>query len=87
MHEPTPVPGVDAFWLDADANECGDNPLERELCHRLEAVERYLRMIAEAEELGKDDAIEALVAQHARQSKLARELQEALRRYKTPAAQ
>jgi hypothetical protein len=78
----TPPTGLDAFWLDADANECADNPLERELCYRLEAVERFGRMIAEAEEVGRDEVIAALLAQQSHQSKLAQELQQALKRYR-----
>ena len=87
MQGKSPAPGVDAFWLDAEANECSDHPLERELCHRLEAVERYRRMIDEAQEGGlDDDAIEALITQQSRQAKLVRELQDALRRYQTPSS-
>lgn len=78
----TPALGVDAFWLDAEANDCSDNPLERELCYRLEAVQRYERMIAEAEEIGRDEVIASLMEQKARMARLALELQEALKRYR-----
>ena len=77
----TPAPGVELFWLDAEANDCADNPLERELCYRLEAAQRFSRMIAEAEEIGRDEVIDALIAQQVRMSKLAQELQDALKRY------
>ena len=76
-----PALGLDSFWLEADANDCADNPLERELCYRLESAERFGRMIAEAQENGHDDIVDSLIEQQNRMTQLAHELQQALRRY------
>ena len=73
-----PSHGLADFWIDADREARPDHPLELELCHRLCAVERYLGMIAEAQALGRDEMAEDLIAQHERESRLVRQLQEAL---------
>lgn len=75
----TPI-GVDSFWLEADAEDCSDHPLERELCYRLDAVARYLQLIDEAEAIGRDDMVDSLLAQHDRQAEMVIALREALRR-------
>ena len=74
-----PSPGLADFWIEADRESIPDHPLERELCHRLCAVERYLGMIAEAQALGRDEMAENLIAQHEREARLVRRLQVALR--------
>jgi hypothetical protein len=80
----TPASGLDAFWLQADTEECPDHPLERELCFRLDALERYRRMIADAQAIGRDDMADALLAQHDREAKLVRKLEAALRAHLRP---
>src|SRR5687767_5470235 len=78
--EREPALGLDFFWEQADSEDSADHPLERELCHRVDALERYLTMISEAQALGRDDMVDDLCAQHERQARLVREIQEALRR-------
>lgn len=74
-----PASGLDAFWLQADAEECPDHPLERELCFRLDALARYRLLIADAQAMGRDDMADALLRQHDHEARLIRRLEEALR--------
>ena len=53
-------PGLDAFWQTADDESSDENPLERELCNRLDAVARYQAMIADADAADLDGAVHAL---------------------------
>lgn len=55
--------GLDAFWESCDRDNVGDDPLERELCFRTDALERYRVQIEAAEELGDDEAV-ALLSRH-----------------------
>lgn len=75
-----PTPGIDAFWEDADRDGSGDDPLERELCDRLDAIARYRRMIAEAQVNAQDDVTERLLEQHERERRIAQRLTEVIRR-------
>jgi hypothetical protein len=52
--------GLDAFWESCDRDDIGDDPLERELCFRSDALVRYREQIQAAEELGDDEAVEVL---------------------------
>jgi hypothetical protein len=72
------APGIDLFWEQADIEDNDDHPLVRELRHRADAVVRYRAMMAEAEELGMDAAVEQLARQCAREESLCRELRQAL---------
>ena len=74
--------GLGSFWEQADAESNDEHPLERELCHRLDAVARYLRMIQEATLLADDEAVEQLVRQHDREENMVRQIRAALRRAK-----
>ena len=49
--------GLDSFWESCDRDGVGDNPLERELCFRSDALQRYRAQIEAAEELGDDEAV------------------------------
>lgn len=80
MNEHLPVPGLDFFWEQADAEASDEHPLERELCHRLDALERYRQMILDAQTLGRDDMVDALVVQHDKQARVVRQLRYALTR-------
>lgn len=73
-------PGVDTFWESADADGSGQDPLERELDERVDALSRYRRLIAEAEANGRDEAAEILLKQHAREEEAVNRLREAIRR-------
>ncbi|HEX7117716.1 MAG TPA: hypothetical protein VF212_02955 [Longimicrobiales bacterium] len=75
-----PTPGLDAFWEDADRDGSDEDPLERELCDRLDALARYRRMIAEAQVNGQDDATERLLEQHEREERIAQRIADAIQR-------
>ena len=55
--------GLDTFWESCDHDAVGDNPLERELCFRSDALVRYRAQILAAEEIGDDDAL-AVLSRH-----------------------
>lgn len=73
-------PGLDFFWEQADSDESGEHPLERELAERVDALARYRRLISEAEANGRDEAAEILVKQHDREQQSIARLREALAR-------
>lgn len=78
MNEPR-KPGLDTFWEAADQDESGQDPLERELDERIDALTRYRRLIADAEANGRDGAADILMKQHDREEAAVRRLREALR--------
>jgi hypothetical protein len=55
--------GLDTFWESCDHEGVAENPLERELCFRSDALRRYSAQIEAAEELGDDEAV-ALLSRH-----------------------
>ena len=55
--------GLDSFWESCDQEAVGDDPLERELCFRSDALVRYRAQIMAAEEIGDDDA-RAILSRH-----------------------
>ena len=55
--------GLDAFWETCDRDNVGDDPLERELCFRTDALTLYRAQIEAAEEMGDDEAV-ALLSRH-----------------------
>ena len=55
--------GLDTFWETCDREGADDNPLQRELCFRSDALRRYSAQIQAAEELGDDEAV-ALLSRH-----------------------
>ena len=63
MDNPRNTFGLDAFWETCDREGMSDNPLERELCFRSDALRRYTAQIEAAEELGDDEAV-ALLSRH-----------------------
>jgi len=71
---------VDFFWEQADREESPDHPLERELLHRLDVLERYREMIMEAQAGDRDEIVAALTTEHDRQARLVGEIRDALRR-------
>lgn len=73
-------PGLDSFWEQADIEDSDEDPIERELSHRLDAIARYGSMIAEAQANGFDAMARQLERERAREETLARELRHALRR-------
>lgn len=79
MNEPR-SPALETFWEVADHDGSGQDPLERELDERVDALTRYRRLISEAEANGRDDAADILMKQHDREEEAVRRLREALRR-------
>ena len=78
MNEPR-KPGLDTFWEAADQDGSAQDPLERELDERVDALIRYRSLIADAEANGRDDAATILLRQHDREEEEVRRLREALR--------
>lgn len=74
------VPGLDAFWLEADRQASPQHPIERELGHRLDTLARYTILIEAALADGRDRAAEILLRQREREEAVVRRLRWALRR-------
>lgn len=74
------APGLESFWETCDKDGVGEHPLMRELCYRLDAIQRYRDLIADAEYMGDDDAVSALSKQFDDQHKVVRRLREELSR-------
>lgn len=81
QHERAPSPGLDFFWEQADREASTEHPLERELVHRLDVLERYRGMIMDAQAGGRDEIVDALLTEHDRQARVVLELRDALRRF------
>lgn len=73
-------PGVDTFWEAADADGSGQDPIERELDERLDALTRYRELIAEADANGREEVAEILIKQHDREQETVNRLRQALQR-------
>lgn len=71
-------PGLDKFWETADRDSSGQHPLERELDERIDALARYRRLIADAQQNGRDEAAAILMRQHDREQAAVERLREAL---------
>ena len=71
-------PGLDMFWEEADRDGSEQHPLPRELDERVDALARYRRLIAEAQDNGRDGAVEILSRQHDREAEVVTRLREAL---------
>lgn len=71
-------PGLDTFWQQADQDSSGQDPLERELDERIDALARYRRLMAEAEANGRDEAAEILARQHDREEAAVQRLRKAI---------
>ena len=81
MRRPDQCPSsLDLFWEDADLTDSAENPLIRELAHRLDALLRYERLIDDAQGNGNEDLLSNLTAQHRRQLQVIEQLQAALER-------
>jgi hypothetical protein len=70
--------GLDSFWESCDRDGVGDNPLERELCFRSDAMVRLCAQIQAAEELGDDEAVEVLSRHYDETRKAIRLLRDAI---------
>lgn len=74
------MPGLDSFWEQADRDDSAQDPIERELDERVDALARYRRLIADAEANGRDEAAEILIRQHDLEEKAVERLRQAIRR-------
>lgn len=77
---PSDRTGLGFFWEQAHLDDSSEHPLERELAHRVDALHRYQRMMADAEANGRDDMAELLARQHAREEEQCRRLWQAIER-------
>jgi Mn-dependent DtxR family transcriptional regulator len=80
-------PALDLFWEEADLADAAEHPLRRELAHRLDALVRYERMLADAQSHGHKGQISALTKQHSRQLRVIERLQDALQRHDAAASE
>ncbi len=71
-------PGLDLFWEQADRTDSDQDPLERELEERVDALTRYRRLISDAQANGREEATEILLTQHAREEQAVERLRQAL---------
>ena len=72
--------GLSRFWEQADNEASGQNPLERELAERLDALTRYRRLILEMEASDRSVDADVLLRQHDREYQLVQRLWSAIRR-------
>jgi hypothetical protein len=70
--------GLDTFWESCDREAVGDDPLERELCFRSDALVRYRAQILAAEEIGDDEALAVLSRHYDDTREVIRRLREAI---------
>lgn len=76
------TPGLESFWETCDADSDGEHPLMRELCFRLDAMQRYRDLIADAEANGNDDALQVLSGHFEQQQRIVKRIREELARLK-----
>src|SRR5690606_21180228 len=74
------TPGLDAFWLEADQQASAQDPIERELGHRVDTPARDPVVSEAAVAEGRDRAVEILLRQPEREEALVRRLRSAVRR-------
>ena len=74
------APGLESFWEMCDADAVAEHPLMRELCFRLDAIQRYRTLIADAEANGHDDAVEILSRHFEQQHRIVKRIREELAR-------
>lgn len=72
--------GLDHFWEQADDESSGQNPLERELAERLDALARYRELILQMEASNRSADAEVLLRQHDREYHAVQRLWAAIRR-------
>jgi len=78
MDNPPSTFGLDAFWESCDREGLSDDPLERELCFRSDALRRYMAQIEAAEELGDDEAVALLSRHYEETRRVIRQLRDAI---------
>ena len=73
-------PGLDHFWEQADEEASTQDPLERELAERLDALARYRDQILQAEANERASDADLLMRQHEREYQAVQRLWSAIRR-------
>ena len=73
-------PGLDHFWEQADEEASTQDPLERELAERLDALARYRDQILQADANERESDAELLMRQHEREYQAVQRLWSAIRR-------
>ena len=76
--------GLDTFWETCDRDAVAENPLERELAFRLDALKRYQGQIEVAEAIGDDEAVDVLSRYYDSTAVLIRRIREAMLRQHPP---
>lgn len=76
----SPALGLESFWETCDRDDVADHPLMRELCFRLDAIQRYRALITDAEDSGNQDALELLTRHFEEQQEIVRKLRDELAR-------
>jgi hypothetical protein len=74
------APGLESFWETCDRDSVGEHPLLRELCYRLDAIQRYRDLIGDAEVSGDDEVLGLLSKQFDEQQELVRKIRDELAR-------
>lgn len=75
-----PASGLESFWETCDRDAVAEHPLMRELCYRLDAIQRCRTLMDDAEEIGNDEAYEVLSFQYDQQQAVIRRLRAELSR-------
>lgn len=63
MKKQSAAPGLESFWETCDRDDVAEHPLMRELCYRLDTIQHYRGLIADAEYMGDDEAVAVLSKQ------------------------
>jgi hypothetical protein len=80
MKKQTAAPGLESFWETCDQDSISEHPLMRELCYRLDSIQRVRSMIADAEYMGDDEVVAVLSRQFDEQHALVRRLRDEIGR-------
>lgn len=71
---------LESFWETCDRDGDGEHPLVRELCYRLDALQRCRLALDDAEDIGNDEAVEVLSRQFDRQQSVIKRIRQELER-------
>ena len=80
MKKLTAAPGLESFWETCDKDGVSEHPLMRELCYRLDSIQRVRSMIADAEYMGDDEVVAVLSRQFDEQHALVCKLRDEIAR-------
>lgn len=77
------APGLESFWETCDHESVDDHPLMRELCFRLDTIQRYHSLMDDAETAGNDEALAVLTAYFEKQNEIIHRIRLELDRQET----